>query len=125
MTFSEQEFKNTLLVGLSRTKRVRVWIQPAGKILTKRSTAVQGAPIGAADITGIALGYGIRLELECKNVRTEVSPGQIHWLEEVRSWGGIALLLRVAKGETLEQAVARCVGEVLAAIDARCTEVVL
>lgn len=122
---SEQEFQNELMLALSRSGRVRVWRQPAGTIPAARGGMVKAAPMGAADLCGLELGTGRLVQIECKGLRTPVSEQQLQWLAKVRQWGGVAVLVRLARGETAETAAARACAEVLAAIDARCTEVAL
>lgn len=114
----EQDFQNALMVALSRTGLVRVWRQPAGKILTKNNTAVQAAPVGAADITGVVIGSGRMLQIECKGAATSTTNEQKIWADNVTKWGAVYLCCRIREGELLIPAVDRCVQDVLTAIGA-------
>jgi hypothetical protein len=114
----EAEFQNLLMVALSRAG-LRVWRQPSGQILTNKGTAVKAAPVGAADITGVVPGLGVRLEIECKGPKTRVTAEQEAWLTAARGWGCVALLVRARADETAHEAAERCCAEVLAAVEAR------
>ena len=103
----EQPFQNALMVALSKLDGVRVWRQPAGKILTNHKTAVQCAPVGACDITGIATP-GIRLEVEVKGEDTPDTKQQQRWRKVMARMGAVVFLARYDSTQTMEQNVSMC-----------------
>lgn len=115
----EQVFQNLLLVELSKIEGVRVWRQNSGRVVARRGGAVKGAPVGAADITGIVGPEGWRLELECKGAETRITARQLHWLDAMQTLGAIALSLRVRRDVDVADNVASAVAIVRAAIAAR------
>ncbi len=92
----EQEFQQHLRVEVTRSLggRVRLWRQPTGKIRPLRGGAVECAPVGAADLTGIVSGSGVRLEVECKGAKTPTTDEQVQWRESMRERGAVVLELR-------------------------------
>lgn len=115
----EQAFQNRLLVELSRLPGVRVWRQNSGKVVARRGGAVKGAPVGAADITGIVAPEGWRLEIECKGEDTRVTAAQKRWLKMVAERGGIAVLVRADEGLGCHNSINNAVEDVRAAIAQR------
>jgi hypothetical protein len=114
---SEHVFQNLFMVQLSKDKNIRVFRQNSGKILTKHNTAIQGAPTGASDISGIVAPEGWRLEIECKE-KESVSKAQQHWVDFIQEYGGIALVIRHTES-TYEASVKKAVSEVYRAIAER------
>lgn len=115
---SEQFFQSALQIALSNHACVRVWRQPAGKIVSARGGAVKCAPVGAADLTGIVAPEGWRLEIEVKGARTRIRSEQRAWLARLRELGAVALLIRQQPGD-VAAAVDVAVTEVLSAIAER------
>lgn len=92
----EQDFQQALRLEVTRSLggRVRLWRQPAGRFETKRGGWIEAAPVGAADLTGIVTGPGVRLEIEAKGAKTPERPEQGQWRETMSERGAIALQLR-------------------------------
>lgn len=118
MSLLEQDVQQRARVLLSEAG-VLVWRQPTGTILPRAGGAIECAPVGACDLTGVVEPEGWRLELECKALKTKDRASQDSWEARMRAAGAIYLRLRVARGEDLEAAAQRWVREVLAAIAAR------
>lgn len=75
----------------ARATGVKLWRQPAGKILTGLY-AIQFAPRGAADLTGI-LPNGVRVEVECKRRFGGVqSDDQKEWQKYIEENNGVYIL---------------------------------
>lgn len=72
---------------------VRVWRQNAG-LSRVDGRVVRGAPAGAADLTGIVLPHGWRIELEVKAVTGRVSLAQRRWGAMIERHGGIYIVCR-------------------------------
>lgn len=132
----ETPFLRSLMGALGALPELRLWRQNAGtawvpisdkgrdllKALTRRGMVRPidlGPPVGAADLTGIVLGSGLRLEIETKAERGRLSSEQVAWSEFIERAGGVYVLARPARGESLEQAVGRSAAEVLRRIDER------
>ncbi|MEZ4395118.1 MAG: hypothetical protein R3A48_28905 [Polyangiales bacterium] len=116
----EQEFQQQLRLAITRARiPVRLWRQPAGRMELARGGRVEGAPVGAADLTGIVSPEGWRIEIEIKGPRTPVTTEQVHWREAMRAAGAIALLVRYDGRLLLEENLSRAVGEIRAAIEER------
>ena len=100
----ESTFQGALRLAVTRElhDRVALWRQPAGKILAKRGGAVEAAPVGAADLSGILKGSGIRLEIELKMPGKKRSAAQVAWGHTLHAWGAVYLCLTYRKGLSLE-----------------------
>jgi hypothetical protein len=115
----EQVFQNKLLVALSKVEGVRVWRQNSGTVVAARGGAVKGAPVGAADITGIVGPEGWRLEIECKGAATSITKSQTRWIDTMRDLGAIACVVRESDSTDVDTSVALAVGAITKAIAER------
>lgn len=124
---NETEYVRELLVAFSKMQpRVRVWRQNVGRFeladpVTGRSTGRffnAGPEAGAADISGIVVGHGWRLEVEVK-MDTDRSPEQVSWAEFIAASGGVYALIRYDSAQPLEANKAAAVEVVRRAITAR------
>lgn len=105
---SEHDYQTRLLLALGRLTSLRVWRQNSGRIRmpdprTGEDRWVSLAPPGAADISGILLPHGQRLEIEVKDTaaiakawlaskgKTEVA--QRAWAAMIRRFGGRYVLV--------------------------------
>lgn len=134
---TEGEFQRALEIALNAPGRdTVVWRQQAGKVklAARRDRAagfgmardepkpdrwMQLAPKGASDLTGIVEPDGWRLEVECKGLRTRITPEQTRWAELIRRMGGIAVTVHVLQGKTLNESVAYAVRIIDGVISAR------
>lgn len=115
----EQEFQQQLRIAITAAKLpVRLWRQPAGRMELARGGYVDAAPVGAADLTGVVLGTGARIEIEVKGPRTPVTTEQVHWREVMRAAGVPALLVRYDGRLLLEENLRAALAEVRSAVDA-------
>jgi hypothetical protein len=76
--------------------RVRVWRQNTGALPDARGRLVRFGMPGAADLTGLFLGSGRRLEIECKTPTGRQSGKQIAYGKMIRAHGGVYLVARSA-----------------------------
>lgn len=112
-TVSESEFQAAVLkaVGGQRPDDVRVWRQLTGNLYAKygpndyRPISL-GPPKGAADISGLLLRSGRRLELELKSASGRLRPEQFAFGENMRRWNAVHLVATYDSDLTLEQNVA-------------------
>jgi len=85
----EQDFQQVVRTAVTKAKiPVRLWRQPTGKILPRQGGAIDAAPSGAADLTGVpTTGSGYRIEVELKGARTKVGDDQDTWRDNMEAWG--------------------------------------
>lgn len=116
----EQDFQQRLRTAITAAKLpVRLWRQPAGRLELSRGGFVDAAPVGAADLTGVVVPEGWRIEIEVKGPRTPTTTEQVHWREFMAASGAIALQVRYDGQLLLEENLLRAVEEIRAAIAAR------
>lgn len=80
---------------------------------------IEGAPAGAADLSGIIYPEGWRIEVECKGEDTRVRRKQDAWCTFIEAWGGVYARVRYDETVSLETNVLRGLDEVDRVIDAR------
>lgn len=92
----ESEFQAQIWLRIGQRDDVRLWRQNSGKALLRGpggTRAIQGAPTGACDLTGIVAPEGWRLEIEVKGSRYRPNPkkdaAQDRWADRIREFGGI------------------------------------
>lgn len=112
----EQPFKQALRKHVFLQLRIKLWPQPPGKLPLRRGGWIEGAPVGAADLTGIVMPEGWRIEIECKGLRTPETTEQREWRQWIVSQGGIALRAQWHVGEAFGDAIVRCTREIGEAI---------
>lgn len=116
----EQDFQQALRVALTRElPALRLWRQPSGRVVAARGGAVECAPVGAADLSGIVRPEGWRVEVEVKGPKTPETDAQRQWRAFIAEAGGVALQVRFVAGLDLDANVARGVELVRAALAAR------
>lgn len=115
--FSESEFKAALLKAMQRLPGVSAWRQQSG-VLPMRGRWVYCAPKGATDLIARVAPGGWMLEVETKCAWKHTDE-QVDWQADVEAAGGIYVLARAERGETLEAAVARCMADIRAEIAER------
>lgn len=115
----EQDFQQALRLEVTRSLggRVRLWRQPAGRFETKRGGWIDAAPVGAADLTGVISGTGVRLEVEAKGATTRVRPEQTQWQESMRAHGVVALQVRYDSAVPFDGNVVLACAEIARAIE--------
>jgi hypothetical protein len=89
----EQTWQNVLRLVLPRVLPVKLHRQQAGKHKVERGGVVQGAPVGAADLSGWVVGAGLRVEVEAKYGDGKLRPAQRQWLAVCAADGVVALVL--------------------------------
>lgn len=84
----EQDFQQAVRTAVTKAKiPVRLWRQPTGKILPRQGGAIEAAPPGAADLSGVpTTGSGYRIEVELKGARTKVGDDQDTWRDNMEAW---------------------------------------
>lgn len=88
----------------------RVWRQNAG-LSRVDGRVVRGAPAGAADLSGIVVGHGWRLEVEVKTTRGRLRASQRAWGRAIERLGGVYVVCAgpdvEAHVEAVREAIAR------------------
>ena len=101
----EVDIMRELERALSRPESpVRVWRQNAG-LLRHDGRMVRGAPKGAADLTGIVVGHGWRVEIEIKAGRGRLTREQEQWGDAMRRLGAVYVVCRGGDIEAHVEAV--------------------
>ena len=90
----EQDWQNAIRLVVPRVLPVKLVRQQAGRHKVERGGIVQGAPVGAADLSGWIVGRGLRVEIEVKHGDRKVDPSQRRWLDALAADGCVALVLR-------------------------------
>ncbi|MDO9020545.1 MAG: hypothetical protein Q8S73_36815 [Deltaproteobacteria bacterium] len=115
----EQTFQQNFRTAVTAARPklpLRLWRQPSGTVLAKRGGAVECAPVGAADLSGIVAPEGWRLEIEMKAATTAESEEQGPWAKFIRESGGIAFQLRYDESLSMEENLERSILALRAAI---------
>ena len=116
----EQDFQQALRIELAAAlPELRLWRQPSGRVPAARGGVVEGAPNGAADLSGIVRPEGWRVEVEVKGAKTPETDDQRRWRAFIVDCGGVALQVRYVAGLDLEANVVRGAALVREAIAAR------
>lgn len=118
----EQEFQQRFRVAVTTARPklpLRLWRQPAGRILAQRGGAVECAPTGAADLSGIVAPEGWRIEIEMKAATTAESDEQGPWATFIRESGGICFQLRYDESFSMQENLDRSIVALRAAIALR------
>lgn len=107
---SEHDFQEALRARLGSRKDVRLWRQLVGQFYAKRGedmfTPVRvGPPNGAADLSGIHLGSGRRIEVEVKAEKGRLSDEQERWGKNMLAWGAVYVLAQYDGSMTMQQNV--------------------
>lgn len=95
----EQEWQTALRLVLPRLLPVKLIRQQTGNHKVEHGGYVQGAPVGAADLSGWVVGSGVRIELEAKYADGEKTmlksrrEAQRRWLAVCAEDGCVALVL--------------------------------
>ena len=108
---------HALMLALGALPWCRVWRQNSGTIVFRDPSGSTrafhaGPPKGAADISGIVIPEGWRLEIECK-AGTKRTSEQVRWAEFIARSGGVYVLAEASEG------VDGAMEKVSAAVDAR------
>lgn len=121
----ELTFQRTFMLAFGTHPSVRIWRQNVGQIAIRdRAGKIvrmfdPGPPVGAADLSGITIPDGFRLEIELKAAAGKRSPAQVRWAEFIATSGGVYALVSYDPALSLDANVAAGIATVLAAIDAR------
>ena len=122
---SELEFMRRLMLALGRRRDLRIWRQNVGRIQIRddkgrlQRVFMAGPPPGAADLSGIAIPDGWRLEIEVKSARGRQSPAQKRWAEFIEQSGGVYVLVQLDPRLAMQDNVHQAVDAVDAALLAR------
>jgi len=106
----ESGFSNRLRSVLWKIPGLTVWRQNSGKMMVRdEETGIKrrfdGAPKGAADITGILAPEGIRVEIEANGKRGKMRPEQIQWAVRIQNAGGLYLYAPMFKDRHANESV--------------------
>lgn len=112
----EAEFQRALLEAINAPHRqTRVQRVNSG-VFRRGGRVIRGALSGTGDLVGMVAPDGLYLEVEVKTQAGKLSRAQELHAAHVRTMGGLAVVARPIKGETLAEAVERSVAELDAAI---------
>lgn len=92
-TKSEHQIQNEILAEFGARKDMRIWRQNTGAALTKNGMVRFGVP-GQADITGLLIPSGRRIEIEVKDAKGRQRESQIKFQAMIEKSGGIYILAR-------------------------------
>lgn len=124
-TPDELEFQDALKLHLGASPHFRWWRQNSGSVpIRDRSGATvryfhAGPPKGAADLSGIVMPEGWRLEVELKSATGTRSAEQIRWGEFILASGGVYALVAYDADRSLAQNLELAASVILAAIARR------
>jgi hypothetical protein len=96
----ELAFMRHLMQGIGRRPDLRIWRQNVGNIPVRDESGRilrmfnSGPPKGAADLSGIILPEGWRLEIELKSAEGRLSEPQNRWRAFVQRAGGVYVLVQ-------------------------------
>jgi hypothetical protein len=104
----EIDFTHMVLLRIGADPHFRVWRQNAGKIPVRdRAGKVvrvfHAAPTGAADISGVVMRSGRRLEIELKMPKKKRSKEQIAWAELMLAAGALYQLYEYDEAKTEDE----------------------
>ena len=105
---SEKAIQAAILKAIGARPDVRLWPQRAGagRALANNQVIRFGIP-GCADLSGIVMGSGRRLEIEVKSDKGRQEPQQKRFQEMIQRFNGIYILARSVDDavEQLEKAL--------------------
>jgi hypothetical protein len=122
---TETDFRRVLLVHIGARSTYRVWAQNCGRIAIRDNRgSVQryfdaGPPEGAADISGVVIPEGWRIEFELKGPRTRVKQAQTNWGERMGEFGAVYALYRIDASRSLVENLDRAAYELDVAIEVK------
>lgn len=122
---AEKTFQAELMLRVGSRPYARLWRQNCGKIPVRDRTGKTarvfnaGPPKGAADISGIILPEGWRLEIEVKAGKGKRSPAQESWAAFIERSGGVYVLLAYDEARSLTSNLELAEQSILRAVDAR------
>lgn len=90
---SEHQIQNEILATFGTRNDMRIWRQNTGAALTKNGMVRFGVP-GQADITGLLIPSGRRLEIEVKDAKGRQRESQKLFQKMIEKSGGIYILAR-------------------------------
>lgn len=96
----EKTFQNLVLLAMGTVGFLRLWRQNCGAVpIRDRAGRTErvfhaGPPAGAADLSGIVIPEGWRVEIEIKASGGKRTKKQEHWAEFIRASGGVYVLLK-------------------------------
>jgi hypothetical protein len=90
----ERDIQERVLLALAGDRRIRIWRAATGKLQTPDGKWVQFGLPGQADLSGIVVGSGRRLEVEVKTETGRLSVRQVAFQDMIRASGGIYLTVR-------------------------------
>jgi hypothetical protein len=90
-----KKLRNDILVALSKIHGVKVWPQETGVAKTLDDERhVRYGLRGSADISGLMIPYGTRLEVECKTGNAVQSKQQVNFMNMIIECGGLYIVAR-------------------------------
>lgn len=84
----ESVYQAVLLDVLTRRQDIRLWRQNVGSVKVGDRLFRAGPPAGAADLSGLVVGHGWRLEIEVKTTSARTKAQRL-WADFILSSGGV------------------------------------
>jgi hypothetical protein len=122
---AEKTFQASLLLRIGARPSLRVWRQNVGTLRVRDSAGRTerffhaGPPEGAADLSGIVLPEGWRIEIELKAASGRRTKPQEAWGAFIERSGGVYVLIRYDEARPLEANLDAAECLIRSAIDAR------
>jgi hypothetical protein len=91
---TERELLHAIQLALGCRLDCRIWRVNVVRAKDPFGRMVTSGPSGSADLSGIHIPSGRRIELEVKSPKGTVRPEQVAFIEMVKSSGGIAGVVR-------------------------------
>lgn len=93
----EAEFLDALRLAIGGRRDVRIWRQLVGNFWTRYGDGdfrpvSAGPPKGAADLSGLVIGSGKRLEIEVKGPGGKLRPEQEQFRQNMLAWGCVHMV---------------------------------
>lgn len=90
----EAVLERLVIAHVNQLAGVRVWKMHVGSVIDPRGRKITFGVVGQADISGLFLPSGRRLEIETKVKKNRQSPEQKIWQAEIERYGGLYILAR-------------------------------
>lgn len=91
---TESELLAAILNRFGSRPGVRLWRQNTGMARTPGGQLVRFGVPGQADISGLRIPSGQRVEIECKSARGHQTQQQRNWQAMIEKHGGLYILAR-------------------------------
>lgn len=91
---TESHLVHSILEEFGALPSLRIWRANVIVARTQQGRVIRAGVVGQADISGIMLPGGRRLEIECKSPTGKQRDAQRHWQAMIEKFGGLYVLAR-------------------------------